>query len=61
MDGTEDDMLWDHHVCDRETSDSSTTELHAEDIVDPDDPYEDEIPFSYWEELFVGAHADDES
>ena len=54
MDGTEDDIIWEHNLKDKdvEPKDDVIDELATED-----DPYEDQIPLADWEELFNGRHS----
>ena len=56
MDGTEDDMLWEDAMQDRQVAEN---EDEIDDVVDQDDPYDDNLPQAEWEELFNGIHADD--
>ena len=56
MDGTEDDILWEHNLQDKE---AEPVDDGADVLATEDDPYEDEIPQSEWEELFNGRHAAD--
>ena len=56
MDGTEDDMLWEDVIQDRQVAEN---EDEIDDVVDQDDPYDDNLPQAEWEELFNGIHADD--
>ena len=57
MDGTEDDILWDHRLRDREITASD----QEDEIADNDDPYNDQIPLSDWEDLFLGNHDDEDA
>ena len=56
MNGTEDDMLWEDVIQDRQVAEN---EDEIDDVVDQDDPYDDNLPQAEWEELFNGIHADD--
>ena len=57
MDGTEDDMLWEDAIQEREVTEDET---EVNDILQEDDPYDDAILESEWEELFNGNHARDD-
>ena len=57
MDGTEDDMLWEDAIQEREVTEDET---EVDDILQEDDPYEDAILESEWEDLFNGNHARDD-
>ena len=57
MDGTEDDMLWEDAIQEREVIEDET---EVNDILQEDDPYDDAILESEWEELFNGNHARDD-
>ena len=56
MDGTEDDVLWEHNLKDK---DSEPVDDGVDDLTTEDDPYEDETPQSEWGELFNDRHAAD--
>ena len=57
MDGTEDNMLWEDAIQEREVIEDET---EVNDILQEDDPYGDAILESEWEELFNGNHARDD-
>ena len=48
MDGTEDDIIWEHNLKDKDDG--------VDDLTTDDEPYEDQIPLADWEELFNGQH-----
>ena len=55
MDGTEDDILWEHNINNKDVEHAD----EVDDLTEADDPYEDEILQSEWEDLFNGQHAHD--
>ena len=55
MDGTEDDMLWEDSIQDRQVAED---EDEIDDLGDQDDPYDDNLSQAEREELFNGIHAD---
>ena len=51
MDGTEDDIIWEHNIKDKDVDPKDEGD---DDLTTDDDPYEDQTPFADWEELFNG-------
>ena len=49
-------LLWEDVIQDRQVAEN---EDEIDDVVDQDDPYDDNLPQAEWEELFNGIHADD--
>ena len=47
---------WHYVIQDRQVAEN---EDEIDDVVDQDDPYDDNLPQAEWEELFNGIHADD--
>ena len=56
MDGTEDDILWQHEVNDTIEPD---VDEQAEPEEEPTDPHDDEIQQDEYQALFFGDHAND--
>ena len=54
MDGTEDDLIWEHNLKDKDVEPKDNA---VDDLAVEDDPYEDQIPLADWEDLFNGRHA----
>ena len=54
MDGTEDDIIWEHNLKDK---DVDPQDDDVDDLTTEDDPYEDQITLGDWEELFNGQHS----
>ena len=57
MDGTEDDLIWEHNLKDKDVEPKDDA---VDDLAVEDDPYEDQIPLADWEDLFNGRHAAEE-